>query len=455
MTIKGVYLSLKSINFNYLCLLIIIFAGVFYSIIWKNAPFVHGDTAGYVEVAADLRDGKLDKLHVRSIGYPILLLKTNSLSPTRRLFLTQLSLYFFSVFLLTAFLNNLGISKQFTLLFLLLSLIPSNVVRTVYILTETFTTFFIVVGTVSLFWYIRRGKILAIIISGIAFAFSALVRPTYQLLFVSLTGILLIFLLFSHEDRKRIIIAAISMILSSCLVLGGYSWQNLQNFGYFGLSPILGISLSSRTVRVIDKLPEQYKDVREILIKERRRLDEKGIYHYHTALIVWHTLPDLQRVTGLNWVELNNYLLKMNLLLIREAPLEYLVEVSRAITTYWLPSTKDISNFNSGTLKVFWGIVHFIIIAIFFSVSALIFSLLLLIWRLPGKIKHQIANLIAPFHHLWFPFFISISIIVYTMLVSTMIENGDTRFRTPTDLLMFFALTIGVYFFTQLGEKNA
>lgn len=454
MTIKSICLKFKSVNFNFFCLLIIITAGVFYSIIWENAPFVTSDTSAYVEVAADLRDGKLDELHVRTIGYPLLLLVACSLEPTRRLFIIQLSLYLFSVFLLLTTLNKLRIAKQFTLIFLLLSLIPPSVVYTTYILAETFTTFLIVTGAVSLFWYVRSGKIPAVIISGVMLAFSAIVRPASQLLFVALTGTLLIFSLFSHIGRKRIIIAAISLTFLSCLILGGYSWYNVRHFGYFGLSPIRGFYLSTRTVRVIDKLPDEYKDVREILIKESNRLIVEGIYHYHTDIVVWNTFPELQRATGLNFVGLDNYLLKMNLLLIKKAPLEYLTEVGRAVTTYWLPSTTDVSNFNSGIIQIIWGIIHFITIIIFFSVTTLIFSLLLLTWYLPIKVKRHLSSLIKPYRYLLFPFFISISIIIYNMLVSTFVTSGLARFRVPTDLLIFFALTIGVYFFAQIGPHN-
>lgn len=447
-------MSIKSINFKFLCLLIIIFVGVFYSIIWRNAPFVSADTSGYVEVATDLRDGKLDELHDRTPGYPILLLATNSLEPSPILFLTQLSLYLLSVFLLVVFLNDLGISKQFTLLFLLLSLIPPSVVNTVYMLTETFTTFFLVAGTVTLFWWFKNGKTLAIILSGMAFAFSALVRPTYQFLFIMLSGIFFISLLFFHIERKKIIFATISIFLSSCIVLGGFSLYNRQHFNYFGLSPMLGFNLSTKTVRVIERLPDEDKDVRNLLINSRNSdLIENNSSHTG-VMFIWKTIPDLQRLTGLNKVDLSNYMLRLNLLLIRQAPLEYVVEVTKSLSTYWLPSSTDISNFNSRAIQLLWIIVHFAVITVFFAVTILIFSLLAFTWRFPVEIKDLISNLIKPFRHLFPPFFIAISIIIYTMLISTMIEVGNPRYRTPTDLLMFFALTIGVYFIAQLGSQS-
>jgi hypothetical protein len=289
--------SRRFMNFNISCILILIFAGVFYSIVWRNAPLETSDTPGYVEVAADLRDGKLDELHDRAPGYPILLLATNSLEPSRILFLTQLSLYLLSVLLLVVFLNDAGIPKRFTLLFLLLSLIPPSVVNTAYMLTETLAAFLITAGAIALFWWFRNGRMPAVIVSGLAFALSALVRPAYQLLFVMLTGILLLLLVFTRNGRRRMVVAAVSIFLSSCLVLGGYSLYNRQSFDFFGVSPMLGFNLSTKTVRVIERLPDEYKDIREALISSRdSELTARGGSHTG-VMFIWRTIPDLQRLT--------------------------------------------------------------------------------------------------------------------------------------------------------------
>ena len=447
-------MSLKSTHFSVLCILLLIVAGVFYAHIWKNAPLSAPDTAGYVEVADDLRDGKLDELHDRVPGYPVLLLATHSLAPSRTLFLTQLSLYLLSVLLLAVFLDNAGISRRFIILFLLLSLLPPSVVNTAYMLTETLAAFLITAGAIALFWWFRNGRTPALILSGAAFAFSALVRPTYQFLFIMLTGILLIFPLFSHTGRKRMVCAAISIFFSSCLVLGGFSLYNRQNSNYFGLSPMLGFSLSTKTVRVIERLPDEYKDIRELLIRSR---DSELIARNgsHTGVMfIWQTIPDLQRLTGLSKVELSKYMLRLNLLLIREAPIEYIVEVTRSLSTYWLPSTTDVSNFNSRTLQLLWTMIHFAVVALFFFVTLLISSFVLIIRWFPLEMKNRISVFLEPCRHLLLPFFISISIIAYTMAISTMVEAGSPRYRTPTDLLMFFALAIGVHFVTQVGSRS-
>jgi hypothetical protein len=337
---------------------------------------------------------------------------------------------------------------------LLLSLLPPSVVNTAYMLTETLAAFLITAGAMALFWWFRSGRAPAVILSGLAFALSALVRPTYQFLFLMLTVILLIFPSFSREGRKRTVLAAISIFLSSCLVLGGFSLYNRRNSDFFGLSPSLGFNLSTKTVRVIERLPDEYKDVRELLIRSRDSdLIARGGPHTG-AMFIWQAIPDLQKVTGLSKVELSKYMLRLNLLLIREAPLEYVVEVTRSLSTYWLPSTTDVSNFGSRTMQLLWTTIHFAVVALFFLVTALISCCVLIVRRLPLEMKNLVSDLVEPFRHLLPPFFVSISIIAYTMAISTMVEAGSPRYRTPTDLLMFLALAIGLYSITRFGSRS-
>ena len=64
-------------SYRVIILLMIILAGLGYTILWNNAPYLAPDSQGYIEVAVDLLDGKLDNLHHRTPGYPVLLILTN------------------------------------------------------------------------------------------------------------------------------------------------------------------------------------------------------------------------------------------------------------------------------------------------------------------------------------------------------------------------------------------
>ncbi len=444
----------KPARWNLVSLVIIITCGLFYLVIWNNAPLVTNDTGSYVEFARDLQDGKIDALQGRTPGYPLLLVIANSIEPTQRLFIIQLVLYLLSVFLLTVFLNDAGLPYPYTLLFLTFCLIPPSVGNTAYMLTETLCIFFIATGSFALFWGLKNNNRFTLAVSGIAFACSALVRPTYQLLFVMLTALLFLAFWVFRDARKKLAVAALSIFLASVIILGGYSLYNRQHFGYFGTTPMLGMNLSNRTVRVIERLPDQYKDVRELLIASRdQELVKRNSSHTGLTYLWGSTLTDLERITGLSGKDLSNYMLTLNLTLIREAPLEYVVEVSRAMATYWMPASTEVSNFDSSMLQFLWMLVHFVTVFAFFVILFITFGIAFILWRFPFEARDSLYRLIKPYRGWLLPFLISVSIIFYTMLISTMMDVGNPRFRTSTDLLMFLVIVVGAYVLNQLSSS--
>src|SRR6187551_1225600 len=65
---------------------------------WPEAPIVDGDSPQYMEVARDLTDFRLDELHDRSPGYPLLVMLTGaSTRPARPLFYASLLLHGLSI----------------------------------------------------------------------------------------------------------------------------------------------------------------------------------------------------------------------------------------------------------------------------------------------------------------------------------------------------------------------
>src|SRR5574339_167049 len=65
-----------------------------YAWLWPQAPVMEGDSPQYLEVARDLTDFRIDALHDRTPGYPLLLVLTGSTeTPTRALFYASLLLH--------------------------------------------------------------------------------------------------------------------------------------------------------------------------------------------------------------------------------------------------------------------------------------------------------------------------------------------------------------------------
>ncbi len=444
-----------------LLIIILAFAGLIYLVAWSGAPYIVQDSHDYIRVAVDLQDGRPEELHDRTPGYPLLLLLTNSVStsePSRALFWVQLLLHLVSVFLLTLFLNRISVSRVLIAAFLLLSLIPPNVVRTAYVLTETLTEFLLVVGAVLVYFGLEKGiskiRSLLLLISGVAFGLSALVRPTYQLLFIVICGLLLILLLSSRTEKRKWLFAIVSTFTLSTIIIGGYFGYNSKNFNFSGLTPLSGFNLSTRTVRVIERLPDEYEEIREVLI-ENRDNDLIARDSSHTGVMyIWQTIPELVEITGLEKPELSHYMLRLNLLLIQKAPLEYLVEVTRAMSTYWFPSSTELSNFDSRLLQLFWTIIHFTVIQSFFIIVFLLLGFALLMRFLPLELRKKLIPTFAANNSL-FPlaFLLPLLIVVYTMLISTLMEVGNPRYRTPTDLFVFCFLILGVHFIIQFKNQ--
>jgi hypothetical protein len=440
--------------------MIISLVGLAYSIAWSSAPLIVPDSGGYMRVAEDLQDGKLSRLHDRTPGYPILLLLTDSIddeSP-RTLFYVQLSMHLAAVLLLAFFLRRIAVSMMLVVLFLALSLMPPTAVISAYVLAEPLTQFLLVVGVVSLLLWLERDGAKArsplLLASSIAFGLSALVRPTYQLLFLFVAGVLFLLLLVAKTyQRRKLIISIASTVTCSVMIVGGYAAQNYRRYGYFGLTPLFGFNLSTRTVRVVERLPDEYAEIRETLIEGRDR-HLVARHSSHTGVMyIWYEISELEQITGLDKPDLSNYMLKLNLILIRKAPLEYLTEVGRAVSTFWFPRSTALSDFDSRLIQHVWGLVHFTVVAVFFVVVSLLASFGLLMWLLPTGLRRQVLPPDASSGGLPALFLLPLAIILYTSLTSTLFEVGNPRYRTPTDLLMFFTLVLGIHFFVQVRKR--
>jgi hypothetical protein len=127
------------------------------------------------------------------------------------------------------------------------------------------------------------------------------------------------------------------------------------------------VYLSSRTARVIERLPDEYATVREVLIRYRDAMlvGRDGPHTAHQYIANPNVLRELTDITGLQGPQLAKYLLRINLLLIRKAPLEYLHDVVGAFFHFWFPASNVLANMNSRFMQLLWAVIHFCLIGIF------------------------------------------------------------------------------------------
>jgi hypothetical protein len=432
----------------------------FYGAVWVRAPVMEPDSWTYLRAAQDLSHFHIDQLQERTPGYPLFLLLTaSSQSPKRTLLFVSLSLHFASIWLLASVLYWAGLKEIMLNLFALILLLPPYVEPAAYVLTENLTEAMLVTGFASfVFWFLHKRGIW-IFVSALTVGYAALTRPTYQLLALAMAGYLLTVTFLFHwtpikwRDAVR---GSLILLCGSIVMVGGYSYVNYRSFGYFGMTPVLGLTLSQKTFRVLERLPDEYTVVRETLIRGRNSglltsPDHSG-YDYINA-----TAPELSKITGLQGAQLSDYMLRINLLLIQKAPLVYLQEVVWAFGFYWFPSSGELANMNSRSVQLLWAVIQFLLIGGFF------FNMLLLIGAAiyikmcmrvsPLGIRQPVSQMGA-IQLQAFIYSLAGTIVIYSVAITCLTQVGIPRYRVPTDSLIVFMLFLGTLLWRRLVDLS-
>jgi len=440
----------------YVYALLCLLALIAYGMVWRDAPVIAGDSPSYLAVARDLSDLQLERVHDRSPGYPLFLVGLGSSErPTRVLFFATLLLHLGSIWLLGIVLFQAGAGERWLKLLCLGLILPPYAESSAYVMTETLAQFTLVVGFTALMFWISRRRAWWLVLSGVALGYAALTRPAYQALAPALAVILCLIPLvtrpsFTIRDALR---AGVGLAVIAVGMLGIYAVVNGSATGYFGITPMLGFNLSTRTVSVIERLPDEYADAREIMIRARdAQLVRSGSSHTGYSYI-HEARPQLAELTGLDTPQLSAYTLRLNLLLIRAAPLQYLEEVAKAVGPYWFPSARELAIMSSRRIQLLWVALHFAIV--------LIFALQFIV--MTGMGLHQITRWLigaelprsAVERDLFraSAYVIATVIVIYTMVLSCMVDVGDTRQRVPTDVFILFLTLLGVHWWWLTARR--
>lgn len=422
-------------------LLLFVAASTLYGAAWRNVMVQTGDTGGYYESAADLADFSLDQLHDRTPGYPLLLLLTGAQAyPTQRLFFVSLLLHLIVVWLLVATLHRLGLSDRWLKLFGILLLLPPSVQTAATVMTENLAQFFLAIGFASLVQWLVKRRIQCLLVTSGAFACAGLTRPTYQALAVAVAvSTLALGWYLHHPPLRETVRNGLLLIAASVLILGGFSAFNAARFGYFGLSPMAGLHLATRTVRFWERLPDEDRVARDVLVHARDiEMLEPGSSHTGYQAI-YEARPELVRATGKGELETLRYLARIQVGLILRAPLNYLSEVGRALGgSYWFPVSNRLANMNSSAVQLSWAVLHFAVVGVFFITVLLIVGALVerlhsgTLLKLPPQTVLQLQAYV-----------LAGTIVFYTMILSCAVDIGDPRQRQPTDCLIMLMSFLG------------
>jgi hypothetical protein len=270
------------------------------------------------------------------------------------------------------------------------------------------------------------------LLGGCAGGLAALFRPAYLLLGAALAG-----LLCTKDRRAALLVLAGCMFVVSPLIL-----CNGLKFGWATPTPALGWNLSTRTVHYLERLPNS--PLKQYLLRKRDSVvAEKGTGA--ALMYIWHVDRDsLAALTGKSGIQLDKYMTRMNLGLIAAAPLNYEAEVEASVATFWRPHSGDLSSFSSTVtsdtkpsgrqsrvLQWTWQLLQALVLCAFVLQAIAIVGP----WLVNDAPPQSGALLV------WLTGSV---MVLYTMLVSCLIDVGDPRYRSPIDGILLVTTLVGL-----------
>jgi len=190
------------------------------------------------------------------------------------------------------------------------------------ILTESLSAFLLV----YLIWYLnkvdffkKKNTYSVYTVIGLLSAGLFLVRP----FFIYLPILMVAFILLTHfSNIKNRMLPLLVLMGIPFLTLASWNSFNKLNTGVFMTSSYEGINLTQVGTSFYEKLPEEYKIEKEILLKHRKEtIATKQDNAY--PMTVWFAREELKTITGLDDLELSLRLKKMSQNLLLDNPIDY------------------------------------------------------------------------------------------------------------------------------------
>ncbi len=413
--------------------------------LWGTTPRETPDTLSYQYGVFELRDAlvepSLDLLPYRTLGYPAILALTGSQDHlTSALFFVQLLSHLATTWIILALARRFALPSPALLALALVLLSPPMMQRVTVGGTEASCELLVTLTALFLVRWTERGKRSDALLAGSSIAAAAFVRPTYQL-FGVLMAVAVLGWLSRKGSRRRAVRSSGLLVAGSVVLIGGMIVLNAARFGYVGFSPLLGWNLSTKTAGFVEHLPDD-EPAKPILLQARNEAlaeNPKGM----AQMYVWPVMRDLQEELHMDRAEISNHMLMLNLRLIALHPGQYLASVATASASYILPSTGgEVADYGPSTTRDFppaFLVAHFGFVLAFF-VQLVGVTGLFLARRIGASVKGPFSVRAAI--STWC---ISLSLVVYTAMVSVTTDVGYPRVRIPTDPLILLLTFGGIY----------
>lgn len=403
-------------------------------------PISYGDTGSYMRVAGVLSTLTMQGYDgTRVPGYPAFLALVG-MEP-ERIWLVQMCFGLIISYVL--FWITWRTSGNAAIGFIvggLYSLIPGQFLFEANLLTETLTTFLIVISLallVSLGQVKNQGLCLGVtLVLGISVSTVGMVRPLFFPL--SVWFFPFIWLVGQGDWRPRLMRLVVYSI-GPLLIQGG--WLLYMRNSYHVISPttMAGYSLVQHTGEYFEYLPDEFAAIRDTYLQFRdAHIAERGVQ----VNAIWDAIPAMTEASGLGFYKLSRELQRLSLKLIREHPDLYLLNVIEGWVSfwkapvYWQPSI--ISSSISRALLEGMVIVGRVISVLQNSVFLLLSCIAFVSRR--ARLKLGINQLI-----------VAVAGMVWVIsVVQTLVDHGDNpRFLVPMQMVVIFVVVCVIWSWFQ------
>ncbi len=267
---------------------------------------------------------------------------------------------------------------------------------------------------------------------GLLVGFAILVRPQFLLLAVTFPALLVYAASGLRWPTRRALGSAalatappVAMVLAWCAVI-------YTQIGVFTLSTQSGFGMVNHTIDYIERAPERYAPVRDVLIRTREaRIAEVG----HARNTIWYAWPEIHRVTGWSLPEASRQLQRMCAEMIVHDPLRYARSVASAWVDFWtVPISWRLEGLRPAAfvepLQSLWWIEHKLL-----RLSNLVMVLLVLGVTVSGRLRRAVR---------WD---VGLTAIAATVLGSSLIQaladqGASSRYALPTQALVVLLLAV-------------
>lgn len=390
-------------------------------------PVSYSDTASYRRSANAVLSGFDTYDGTRTPGYPVFMAL---IGPDRAVYAAQLSLGLVMT-LAWLFIGWRGSNKPYfgALTALAHTLNPGQLFFEANLLTETLSTFWLVLSLVGAYFWLDHTKYQTLWVGlgiGLSAALATLTRPVYIFMPLWLT----LFLAFSFKNKKLGFDWKpwVFVLIPSILLIGGWMGWIGSRYHVTGLTTMTGFHLVQHTGYYFEDVPDEYAELRDIYLDYRQeRIDARGTQ----GNTIWDAIPAMQAATGMNFYELSRTLQKISIQLILTHPWQYLARVLRGWWLFWrAPVYWDVAAIASPFMA---SVLQLVILSARLTLFGM--NLIFVLTSIIGLFSKRLGQIwaLGPFHWLL------AGSVWGTSVLSSLLDHGDNpRFLVPLQTMVVF-----------------